>query len=98
MVTLLYQIQEERNGDSIRIEFHAEAPVPGVAALFGEYRLYALEGESDETLMRARLFVDTGFPIGVDPEDMANVMRDDVRALRAWILARLSSSIIDPIK
>ena len=89
VVTLLYDIHEVADSNSIHIEFHAEAPVPGVAALFGEYQLYGLDGEVDETLMRAQVFIDTGFPIGVSEEDMADGLRKDARALRAWIKERL---------
>lgn len=90
VVTLLYTIQAEPSGQRILIEFRAEEPVPGIAALFGEYQLYALEGEPQRTLMRAQVFIDTGFPIGVSEEDMADGLRTDAKNLRAWIRERLA--------
>lgn len=90
VVTLLYEIEEEPSGDRISIKFHAQEPVPGIAALFGEYQLYRLESETDETLMRAQVFIDTGFPIGVSEEDMADGLRTDAKNLRAWIRERLA--------
>jgi len=90
VVTLLYEIRNEQDGDRIYIDFRAKEPVPGVAALFGDYQLYALEGQPDETLMRAQVFIDTGFPIGVSEEDMADGLRTDASNLRDWIRERLA--------
>ncbi len=92
VVTLLYEFEESNGGDRIVIDFHAAAPVPGVAALFGQYQLYALEGEIDETLMRAQVFIDTGLPIDVDQEDVEEGLRTDAKNLRAWIRERLHST------
>lgn len=88
VVTLDYAI-EPGAGGSIALRFRAEEPVLGVAALFGDYRLYPLPSEDPETLAVVRVFADTGLPIQFDPDDLAGGMRDDAAALRAWIVERL---------
>ena len=89
VVTLNYAI-EPGEGGSIALRFRAEKPVMGVAALFGDYRLYPLPEDEPETLAVVRVFADTGLPIQFDPEDLAEGMRDDAAALRAWIVKRLA--------
>ena len=92
VVRLLYEIQEIDDGDEIVIEFRAAEPAAGVAALFGQYRMSRLDAEPPTTLMHARVFIDTGFPIGVSDDDMESGLRTDAQNLRDWIRARLYDS------
>lgn len=94
VVRLLYEFHEEDNGEQVVIEFRAAEPAVGIAALFGQYRLHALEDEVDKTLMHARVFIDTGFAIGVSAEDMESGLRTDAQNLRDWILKRLNKSAL----
>ena len=87
VVTLLYSITELPKG-ALSLDFRAKEPAAGVAALFGDYRVFPLGGEEPESLLVVRVFVDTGLPIKMSLEDLSEGMRNDATALREWMRVR----------
>lgn len=79
-----------RRRPPILVEFEPRAPAFGLAAFFGDYRIWPF-GEH-ESLLAMRLFLDSGLSFAnASYEDLERGLRSDARAMRAWMRELLSA-------
>ncbi len=61
----------------------------GMAAFFGDYRIFPVDGDAERSILEERIFIDSGLMFAnASAEDIEDGLREDADALRAWIRAR----------
>lgn len=80
-----------RRRPPILVHFEPRAPAFGLAAFFGDHRIWPLGDR--ESLMAMRLFLDSGLSFAnASYDDLERGLRSDARAMRAWMRERLASA------
>ncbi len=79
------------------IRFEQRESVFGLGAFFGDYRIRALNGSENRSLLVMRVYIDSGLPfVNASAEDIAAGLREDVRLLRAWLQEQSTSASPTP--
>ena len=61
----------------------------GMAAFFGDYRVFPVNGDAERSILEERVFIDSGLRFAnASAEDIEDGLREDANTLRAWMLVR----------
>jgi len=72
------------------LEFHASEPAFGLAAFFGEHRIWPHPERDEAAIMELSIYIDSGLPfVNATAEDLEAGLREDAAMMRAWMRERL---------
>lgn len=95
--TVVLEFRTEERPEAWVVTYEVLEPGFGMAAFFGDYRIFPVSGDAGRSILEERVFIDSGLVFAnASAEDLENGLREDADALRAWILVRRAAETTTP--
>jgi hypothetical protein len=95
--TVVLEFRTEERREALVVTYEVLEPGFGMAAFFGDYRIFPVDGDADRSILEERVFIDSGLTFAnASAEDLEDGLRDDADTLRAWIQVRRAAETTGP--
>ena len=90
--TVVLEFRTQERPGALLVTYEILEPGFGMAAFFGDYRVFPVNGDAHRSILEERVFIDSGLTFAnASAEDIQEGLREDAHALRAWIQVRSST-------